>query len=102
MRVVLCCLLLVLTSAFAQESPPPTTSPSSPPPSPSSSPSGTPARKVGLRFALPPLEGTISLGIFDHAGKLIRVLHREDSISDFTVGTDALETSWDGMDDDGN
>jgi hypothetical protein len=55
-----------------------------------------------LRFALPPLEGTISLGIFDRTGKLVRVLHREDSVSDFTAGTDALETNWDGTDDEGH
>ena len=55
-----------------------------------------------LRFALPPLEGTISLGIYDHAGKLVRVLHREDAISEFTAGHDALETVWDGNDEQGN
>jgi hypothetical protein len=99
LRVALSCLVLGLASALAQESPPP--SPSFP--SSSSPPSPAPAaRKIELRFALPPLEGTISLGIFDQAGKLVRVLHREDSISDFTAGTDALETSWDGMDNEGN
>jgi len=55
-----------------------------------------------LRFALPPLEGTISLGVFDQAGKLVRVLHREDTLSAFSAGHDALETSWDGTDDNGN
>ena len=55
-----------------------------------------------MRFALPPLEGTISLGIYDHDGKLVRVLHREDAISEFTAGHDALETVWDGNDDEGN
>ena len=55
-----------------------------------------------LRFALPPLKGTISLGIYDRSGKLVRVLHREDSVADFTAGNDALETVWDGNDDDGN
>ena len=55
-----------------------------------------------MRFALPPLEGTISLGIYDHDGKLVRVLHREDAISEFTAGHDALETVWDGTDDEGN
>ena len=57
---------------------------------------------VRLRFALPPFDGTISLGIYDAAGKLVRVLHREDTIDDFTAGNDALETVWDGNDDDGN
>jgi hypothetical protein len=57
---------------------------------------------VPLRFALPPLEGTISLGIYDANGKLVRVLHREDEIAEFTPGHDALETNWDGMDDNGH
>src|SRR5690242_22267 len=113
MRVALSCLLLALASAFAQEIPEvipfpisgsslPRAPAPSPSPSPSPSPMTTPARKVALRFALPPLEGTISLGIFDQNGKLLRVLHREDTISAFTAGHDALETSWDGTDDNGN
>lgn len=61
----------------------------------------SPTRQVPLRFVPPPVEGTISLGIFDAAGKLVRVLHREDAISEFTAGHDALETIWDGNDDDG-
>ena len=60
-----------------------------------------PQRELRLRFALPPLEGTISLGIYDQTGKLVRVLHREDTVADFTAGHDALETTWDGTDDDG-
>jgi hypothetical protein len=31
----------------------------------------------------------------------VRVLQREDAVSDFTAGHDALETTWDGTDDDG-
>ena len=58
-------------------------------------------RNVRLRFALPPLDGTISLGIYDATGKLVRVRHREDSLDDFTAGNDALETDWDGTDDEG-
>lgn len=48
------------------------------------------------------MEGTISLGVYDHAGKLVRVLHREDAIAEFTAGHDALETIWDGNDADGH
>jgi hypothetical protein len=61
-----------------------------------------PPRLVRLHFALPPLEGTISLGIYDAQGKLVRVLHREDELSDFTLEHDALATSWDGNDDAGH
>ena len=92
--------LLALAPSQAQESPTPTPaitpSPSTTPPPP------PPTRNVPLRFALPPLKGTISLGIYDRSGKLVRVLHREDAVADFTAGNDALETVWDGNDDDGN
>ena len=62
MRIALCCLFLGLGSAFAQESPSPT--PSSTPLSLPLFPRRVHPPKVELRFALPPLEGTISLGIF--------------------------------------
>jgi hypothetical protein len=95
MRVAVFLCLLGLTTALAQESP-------SPSASPSPALTTNPARNVLIRFALPPLAGTISLGIFDRDGKLVRVLHREDQIADFTQGHDAPETSWDGTDDEGN
>ena len=47
------------------------------------------------------MEGTISLGIFDGNGKLVRVLHREGKIDNFTVDPDALSTAWDGKNDTG-
>jgi hypothetical protein len=62
-------------------------------------PAPTPSRKIRLTFVPPPLEGTISLGIFDANGKLVRTLQREADIADFTVGHDALSTTWDGLDD---
>jgi hypothetical protein len=93
--VIIFCSVLALVPIHAQESPAPT-------PSPSPSPSVSPSRSVPLRFALPPLEGTISLGIYDRGGKLVRVLHREDAISEFTAGNDALEAVWDGNDEAGN
>ncbi len=84
----LAAFFLACTFASAQETPTPTPTP--------------PARLVRLHFAVPPLEGTISLGIYDPAGKLVRVLHREDTLEDFTEGHDALETTWDGNDDAGH
>lgn len=95
MRIALVFFVVGLAAAIAQETPTPTSSPSP-------SPSARPIRTVPLRFALPPMEGTISLGIYDHDGKQVRVLHREDAISEFTAGHDALETVWDGNDDEGN
>ncbi|MBA3652209.1 MAG: hypothetical protein H0W66_12200 [Chthoniobacterales bacterium] len=89
--------ILAFVSVQAQESPTPT-----PSPTPAPTPTTSTPRSVALRFALPPLEGTISLGIYDQTGKLVRVLHREDAVSDFTAGHDALETSWDGTNDEGD
>jgi hypothetical protein len=72
--------------AFAQE---PTLTPT---PSPSS-------RSVRISFVPPPLEGKISLGIYDENGRLVRVLHQEADLDEFTAGADALVTRWDGKDD---
>jgi hypothetical protein len=47
------------------------------------------------------MEGTISLGIYDRSGKLVRVLHQNAQLNDFTIGADALVTRWDGRDDAG-
>lgn len=57
--------------------------------------------KSKISFIPPPLEGTISLGIYDEWGQLIRVLHQEADFDELTVGPDALVTSWDGKDEDG-
>jgi hypothetical protein len=45
------------------------------------------------------MEGTISLGIYDQAGKIVRVLHQNAQLNDFAIGADALTTRWDGKDD---
>lgn len=59
------------------------------------------ADPVKIEFLPPPMEGTISLGVYDGAGKLVRVLHREAEISEFIAGDDGLGTQWDGKDDHG-
>src|SRR5437660_11451814 len=90
--------------AFAQESPSPAETASASPeqnPSPSRSPAASAARNVPLRFVPPPMEGTISLGIFDSNDKLIRVLQREAKIANFTIDENALKTTWDGKNDAG-
>src|SRR5213075_2821554 len=74
--------------------------------SPSQSPTPTPsvaaaARSVPLRFVPPPMDGTISLGIWDSNDKLVRVLHREAKIDNFTVEENSLSTTWDGKNDAG-
>ena len=45
------------------------------------------------------MEGAISVGIYDQAGKLVRVLHQNAQLNDFAIGADALATRWDGKDD---
>jgi hypothetical protein len=71
--------------------------------SPAPSPTSTtaPAREIRVSFVPPPLDGTISLGVYDAQGKLVRVLFREADINEFTIGNDALTTTWDGKDDAG-
>lgn len=104
----LACLLILTAFAGAlcgQESPAPE---SAPPESPAPEATATepeatewPERSVEISFLPPPLEGTLSLGIFDSTGKLVRILHRESNLDDFTIGEDALVTMWDGKNDAG-
>jgi len=70
-------------------------------PAPVQTPSALPARSVRVSFVPPPLEGTISLGIYDMTGKLVRVLHQEAQLNEFTIGADALVTQWNGKNDAG-
>jgi hypothetical protein len=77
-------LLASLLTGAAQVQPEPTTTPA--------------VKKVRISFLPPPLEGTISLGIYDSDRKLVRILHREADIKDFHIGADALSTTWDGRD----
>src|SRR6266704_1183796 len=95
-----------ICAAMGQESPSPIPTASlapslTPAESLSPSPSASSARSVQLSFVPPPLEGTISLGIYDESGKLVRVLHQEAELNEFTIGADALLTQWDGKNDDG-
>jgi hypothetical protein len=60
-----------------------------------------PGAPVKIEFLPPPMDGTISLGIYDEAGKLVRVLQREAEIADFTAADNGLVTPWDGKDDHG-
>jgi hypothetical protein len=110
---LLSCVAFVAFAA-AQESPTPTpsrtpgVSPSPsispeqtvpPSPTPEQTPSPSPARSVRISFIPPPMDGTISLGIYDQAGKIVRVLHQNAQLNDFAIGADALVTRWDGKDD---
>src|SRR2546423_13684011 len=72
-----------------------------PTPASEQTPSPSPARSIRISFVPPPLEGRISLGIYDTQGKLVRVLHHEADLREFTIGADALVTQWDGKNDNG-
>ena len=90
-------LFVAFAIATGQESPSPTETGS-----PSAAASASAAtRNVPLRFVPPPMEGTISLGIWDSNDKLVRVLHREAKIDKFTVEENSLSTTWDGKNDAG-
>lgn len=82
---ILFAFLALVLPVFAQEDAPP------------------PPKKDGVQitFLPPPLEGTVSLGIYDGAGKLVRTLHREATQKDFVVGLNGFITRWDGRDDTG-
>ena len=56
-----------------------------------------------LIFLPPPMDGTLSMGVYAQDGKLVRTLHSmEDVQSDaFDKALDGLITSWDGNDDAG-
>jgi hypothetical protein len=102
MRSLQIVIVLLSATAFAQESPTPTATPEeSVSPSPTATASAAATRSVALRFVPPPMDGTISLGIWDSNDKLVRVLHREAKTDNFTIDENALKTTWDGKSDAG-
>src|SRR3954451_10909754 len=87
--VLLLAAAWLVNNAVGQETPTPTAT-------------STPApRSIRISFVPPPLDGTISLGVYDAKGKLVRVLFREADINEFNIGNDALATTWDGKNDAG-
>jgi hypothetical protein len=83
--VLLLAAAWLVDNAVGQETPTPTAAP----------------RSIRVSFVPPPLDGTISLGVYDAKGKLVRVLFREADINEFNIGSDSLSTTWDGKDDAG-
>jgi hypothetical protein len=59
------------------------------------------AAVLRVGFVPPPLEGTVSLGVYDKSGKLVRTLRAEAQVGDFTVALNGFVVSWDGKDDSG-
>ncbi len=93
------------SAVFAQESPSPAPSPITeaspefsispaefvtPLPVPEQTPSASPWKSVRVDFLPPPLEGRISLGIYDAKGKLVGVLHQQSDLNEFKIGADWL------------
>jgi hypothetical protein len=54
-----------------------------------------------LIFVPPPVEGVISLGVYDGKGKLVRVLKKAASIDSFKSGLNGLFIDWDRNDSQG-
>src|ERR1700751_2028267 len=55
-----------------------------------------------LIFVPPPVEGVISLGVYDGKGKLVRVLKKAASIDSFKSGLNGLFIDWNKNDQNGN
>src|SRR6201987_3369481 len=51
-----------------------------------------------LMFLPPPVEGLISLGVYDTHGKLVRVLKQAAEVDSFKSGLNGLFVDWDGAD----
>jgi len=55
-------------------------------------------RAVEIRFVPAIPEGTVSLGIYDEAGRMVRLLCDEWPVTRFSAGLNGLSTEWDGRD----
>jgi hypothetical protein len=54
-----------------------------------------------LLFVPPPVEGVISLGVYDNKGKIVRILKKEAELDSFKSGSDGLVIDWDRNDSQG-
>ena len=59
------------------------------------------AGAVPIQFVPAAGSGTVSLGIYEREGRLVRVLCDEWPFSRFRIGLNGLSTTWDGKDNDG-
>lgn len=60
------------------------------------------AADVRFTFALPEMDGRITLGVFDASGKLVRRLHTLATLKDFSLADNGLIAQWDGKNDAGD
>lgn len=82
LRLILCLLLLGLAGAPAEEH-------------------SSVREPVEIRFVPSGVQGTVSLGIYDASGRLVRTLCDEWTFNRFRIGLNGLSTDWDGLDDAG-
>ncbi len=54
-----------------------------------------------LMFVPPPVEGAVSLGVYDGRGRLVRVLAKAAEVESFKAGLNGLLVDWNGNDADG-
>src|SRR5438132_11871940 len=54
-----------------------------------------------LIFVPPPVEGVISLGVYDSKGRLVRILKKGASVDSFKAGLNGLFIDWDKNDSQG-
>ena len=59
------------------------------------------SRGPEVRFVPPGASGTVSLGLYDASGRLVRVLCDEWTFNRFRIGLNGLSTGWDGLDNQG-
>jgi hypothetical protein len=57
-----------------------------------------PGRGVEIRFVPPGVSGTVSLGVYDPGGRLVRIVCDEWTFGRFRIGLNGLSTTWDGLD----
>ncbi len=57
--------------------------------------------QIEFTFVPPPLEGSVSLGIFSESGALVRILNATAPPSDFPQALNGFQSKWDGLDDEG-
>ena len=55
-----------------------------------------PKNQISVELAPPPLEGTVSIGVFDSAGKCIRVLAKGVDQESIPSALNGFQIIWDG------
>ncbi|HEY5751677.1 MAG TPA: hypothetical protein VIT21_00880 [Chthoniobacterales bacterium] len=83
--VILCFLILAVSPAPAQENAP-----------------AQDKRKISVQLTPPPFDGTVSAGVFDEKGNLIRILLKDAEPDTLPAALNGWILSWDGKKSDGS